>query len=425
MKPRTAQTVDVGLFGSMRRYGDLGVHAVVDLRRAFSREELTRAVAATVADFPVLGCLYEAGFFRDRWVPAKGPLSEIVHAGEPGDLEAATARWTRRPLDPTRERPLRVVLLPRERGCRLVVSLAHLAVDGAGMAAVGHVLGAHLYGRTPMLPVEARRDLGRTLDGLSWLHLPVLARDTANNLLQPLRVFFAGRRERAFPAGGSDEPRTRDVVLEASEIEAIRARCGRRASVNDLLVAALARVGARRSKRGPVAVMYTMDLRRFSRSPHLSAANASSILTALVPRAATRDLPTAARVVGEITARHRRGLSGPAFVLLPVALSRRTPHGILRRIIPLLHPVLVDLPLTRGLMFTNVGKLDQGLGPFVEDMESIRIVGPNMRGVTVPIIVAFGLRGRLHLEMFAPPELAAEALEELESEIREALEMAG
>lgn len=418
-----AQPIDVGLFGSLPRYGDLGVHAIVDLRRSFSRAELERAVHATVADFPVLGCTYEPHFFRDRWVPAKGPIAGAVHVGEPGDLESDTAAWAARHLDPTRERPLRVVLLPRDSGCRLIVSLSHLAVDGAGMAAVGHVLGSHLYGLRPALPVEERRDLGRAIDGLSWYHLPVLARDTVANLLQTLRVFSAAPRERPYPSSASREPRTRQLVLDASEIEAIKARCDPRTSVNDALVAAVARVGARRSSGGPIAVLYTMDLRRFTRSPHLSAANASTVLSAVVPRAAAGDLATAARAVGKITARHRNSLIGPAFVLLPAAIARRAPHAVVRRFLSRIHPVVVDLPLRRGLVFTNVGKVDRGLGPFAGDIEDMRVIGPNIRGVSAPAIVAFGLHGRLHLELFAPPGLAEEALTELERELREALEL--
>ena len=38
-----AELSDVGLFGSMDRYGDLGIHAVIDLRRRFSRAALEGA----------------------------------------------------------------------------------------------------------------------------------------------------------------------------------------------------------------------------------------------------------------------------------------------------------------------------------------------------------------------------------------------
>jgi len=420
-----AQLIDVGLHGSADRYGDLCVHGVLDVRRSFTREELERAVEATVASFPVLGCIYEAHFFRDQWVPARAPISEMVHVGFgdgiENDLETETQRWTDRSLDPTRERSFRVVMLPMAAGCRLILSISHWAVDGAGMAAVGHVFGAYLYGVRPALPVEPRRDIRRTLDGLGVRHLPVILRDVATTLVQPLRVWAAGPRTKPYPMDNSGKPFSKQIVFEKSTLDAVEARCGKRVRVNDLLVAIVSMVSAKRSWYGPVSVLYTMDLRRFSRSPHLSATNASSILTTLIPREATENIADAVRAVERETKRHRESLAGPAFLLLPMLLAGVAPHGIVRQMLPAIQPLLVDLPLSRGFIFTNVGKLDQGLGPLADDIVNIRAVGPNIKGISAPAIIAFGLHGRIFLELFAPPGLGAEALDELENELREVM----
>jgi NRPS condensation-like uncharacterized protein len=416
-----AQLADVGLHGSADRYGDLCVHGVLDLRRSFTRDELERAVRATVTSFPVLGCIYEAHFFRDQWVPAHAPVSDMVHVGIQTDLETDTELWTGRWLDPAHERPFRVVLLPKTDGCRLILSLSHLATDGAGMAAIGHVFGAALYGVPPALPVEPRRDIRRTLDGLGLRHLPVFVRDLANSLLQPLRVWSAGPRSRPYPSDTSGKPFSKQIVIEKSALEALQAKCGKRVRVNDLLVAVVSMISAKRSWYGPVAVLYTMDLRRFSRTPHLSAANVSSILTTLIPRAATHNIVDAVRAVAEATKRHRESLAGPAFLLLPMLLTGPTPHGLVRQMLPALQPLLVDLPVSRGFIFTNVGKLDDGLGPLANDIVDIRAVGPNIKGISSPAIIAFGLHGRIYLELFAPPGLGAKALDELESELREVM----
>gem|GEM_PF-5002436 len=416
-----AQLTDVGLFASADRYGDLCVHGIIDLRRSFSRDEVERAVQATVDSFPVLGCVYEPRFFRDRWVRTNEPLSSMVHFGVVDDVETDTAMWTERTLDATRVRPLRVVVLPMPEGCRLIVSLSHWAVDGAGMAAVGHVLCAHLRGVRPALPVEPRRDLRRTLDGLSLRHLPMLGRDMFRAMLHPLRVAWAAPRERPYARSGSKKPSSRQVVIEASTVAAIEAHCGTRIKVNDLLIAIVAMVTAKRSRSRPIAVLYTMDLRRYSRTPHLSATNASAILTTVVPRAATDRLADAVKAVRAITQRQQRSFAGPAFLLVPMLMTGATPHGVVRRFLPALHMVAVDLPASRGLVFTNVGKLDQGLGPLVDDIVDVRAVGPNIKGVAAPAIIAFGLRGRIHLELFAPPGLGEVALDELEGELREVL----
>ena len=420
-----AELPDVGLFGSMDRYGDLGIHAVIDLRRTFSRADLERAMRGAIAAFPVLGRRYVPGFWRDGWHEVEGPISEAVHVrDQPGDLEAETASWARRPIDPTRERPLRLVSLAREQGSRLILSVTHLAVDGGGAAAVGHVLGAHLYGLSPSFPVDARRNVGSALEGLRWHHFPVLARDVAATIVLPLRTFAAAKRERHFPTAASSQASWRHVTIGAADVERIKARCRPRgASVNDALIAGLARVAASRSSRGAIAVMYTMDLRRYAGSPRLTAANTSSILSVIVPRSAVSDLGSTAAAVAKITARQHRSLAGPAFILTPLALALGAPHAWARRITRWLHPVLIDLPLSRGLMFTNVGRIDEGLSAFGADIESVRVIGPNIRGITVPAVVAFGYRGELHLELFGAPGLAVEALDELERELCEALEL--
>lgn len=420
-----AELPDVGLFGSVARYGDLGMHIVIDLRRTFSREQLERAAEAVIAAFPVLGRCYEPRFWRDRWRRVEGPVSEIVHVvDEPGDLEAQTASWARRAIALTVERPLRLVSLRRGEGSRLIVSLTHLAVDGAGAAAVGHVLGAHLYGIRPSLPVDARRDVASALERLRWYHLPVLARDVAATLLLPLRALAAAKRERPFPVDASREAKWRHLTISVADVERIKARCRPRgASVNDALIAGLARVAAGRSSRGPLAVMYTMDLRRYTRAPRLTAANTSSILTAIVPRSAIGDLASTAGAVAAITSRQRRGLAGPAFILWPLAIAGGAPHAFARRFTRWLHPMLIDLPLSRGLIFTNVGRIDHGLTAFGDDIEHVHIIGPNVTGVDVPAVVAFGFRGALHLELFGAPGLAPSALHELETELLAGLEL--
>lgn len=414
-----AELLDVALFASIERFGDMAIHAVIDVRHRYAREQLEGAVRATIEDFPVFGRCYEARFWRDVWRPVDGPISDVVHEVEPTDLEAETERWLRRPIDTTRERPIRVVGLRRDRGSRLVLSVMHVAVDGAGAAAVAHVFGAHLHGVAPAAPVDRRRSVESVLDRIGWKHLPVLARDAADALLLPARTFLAARRERHFPEESTAEASWRWIVLSAPELARLKERCG--TSINDVLVAALARVSAARSTGGPVTVTYTMDLRRYASSPRLSAANTSSILTTVVPREGIGDLATTARSVSELTRRHRHGLAGPAFVLGPLALGKATPHGLLRRFAPVLHPLLVDLPLSRGLLVTNVGRIDDGVAAFGDAIERVRIVGPNIRGVRVPAIVAYGFRGELHLELFAPPGLGEAALDELERELREAL----
>ncbi|MBK8940119.1 MAG: hypothetical protein IPM79_21490 [Polyangiaceae bacterium] len=418
-----AEVTDAGVFGLMKRYGDLCIHAVLDLNRAFSRDELELAVSRTIGAFPVLGHRYRPGLWRDRWEPVETPLSTCVHLHRTSDVEAATERWVRRTLVPTEERQLRVVALPTERGIRLILSVLHLAVDGAGIAAIGHVFGAHLYGLEPSLPVERRRDLPRALDRLGWLHAPLLAKEVLRAAAQPLRHLVAAPRTRAYADRSATEPGMRHFVVPRATLERLRATCPPGASVNDLLLGALARASAARSKDGPVVVTYTMDLRRFGAEPRLMATNASTILSLVVPREATVDLPSAVGAVRELTSSHRTGLAGPAFLAAPYALGVAAPHALARRLVGVIAPVVADLPFSRGLAVTNIGRVDDGLKAFGDDLESLRIYGPNHHRFSAPLVVAFGFRGALHLHVFASPSIGAAGALELEAELKSALDL--
>jgi NRPS condensation-like uncharacterized protein len=412
-----AQLLDVALRGGSARYGDLCIHAVLDLRRNPTRAELERAYLATVRDFPVLGCRYREGLLRDRWVPERPDPQGSVFVGASDDVEAETSTWLERGLS---ARPFRVVMLHHAGGCRLIVSLLHLAVDGAGVAAVGHVLACHLVGCAPSLPVDARRGVLDAVDGLPLRSVPFIARAVLSHLAVPLRELMAAPRERPYSRDHEAHAAYRHLVFDAEQLRRARASLGS-PRVNDLLVAVLAVAAGRRSTGGPVVVTYTMDLRRYARSPRLSTANTSSLLTAVVPRADVSTLARATAAVRTITRRQRGALHGPAYLVLPHLLAGLAPHSLTRRLAPVIGPLFADLPLSRGLLLTNVGRVDDGLAVLGEDLVALRIVGPTIRGLDVPIVVAYGFRGALHLQLFAGPGVGPVALGELEAEIVAAL----
>lgn len=416
-----ARPADVLLYALMQRYGDLAISAVIDLRRSFEAADLERAFAATLADFPVLGCRYRPGFTKDRWLPVVAPLSEAVICETSADWEGRADHWLRVPVVPERDRQLRVVALEHEGRTRLIVTVMHLAVDGAGVAAVGHVFGAHLYGLPPALPIDRRRGLRQSLDGLGPAALLGAPGGLVRALVAAAALVTARPRARDFTADAGAPASWRHVTLSAASIARVHARLGRKASMNDVLVAALSRAVARRLEGGRPLVFYTMDLRRYGSAARFVAANVSSVLVARLPASALGSLEEAVKALSPRSARQRRGLDGPSMLLAPLALARLLPHGLARAIYLAAAPEILEVPMRRGVLITNVGRIDRGLAAFDADLEQIRIVGPNVRNLGAPLIVAYGHRGALHLSIYGSPGLGALANAELEADLCEAL----
>jgi NRPS condensation-like uncharacterized protein len=413
-----AELTDAALFALRARHGDMAMHAVVDLRTAFTRDKLENALRATVAAFPVLGHCYRPGLWRDRWVEVTAPLSDSVHViriTSDASIEDHTSAWVREPIVPTRDRPIRVVAILRDQGMRLILSILHLVGDGAGVAAASHVFGSHLRGAVPDLPTNTRRDVMLALDGLPWLAIPRALKAFAGLMLDPVRHALAARLQSRRADSAAEPAAWSQIRIARAELEHLKQQCG--ATVNDVLIGALARVAGERSEKGRVVITYTMDLRRHGKEPRLTVTNASSILSAVIPRGALTDLPAAASAAAEITARQRRKLSGPAFMLGPRTLLGGAPHAALRGLVPFVAPLMVDLPLGRGLMVTNVGRVDDALGAFGDDVQDLRFVGPFVERLPIPVIVAFGYRGDLHLAFFAPQGIGRARMEELAADV--------
>ncbi|MEL6178770.1 MAG: hypothetical protein AAFS10_07445, partial [Myxococcota bacterium] len=173
--------------------GQIEAHACLDLTLDLTLDQIHQALAATVVDLPVLGCCYTAHPIRDRWVPSSAPISDAVFVeSDTDDLDMATRRWLSRPLDPRLNRPIRIVWMPHpDGGCRLLVTLLHIVVDGGGMMAIAQVFGAHLLGIHPQLPIDTRRGPELALERLPRSAWPLAIAAGLRELLQPLKLLGA------------------------------------------------------------------------------------------------------------------------------------------------------------------------------------------------------------------------------------------
>jgi len=399
------------LHGTERDFPHVHLHVCVDLDRVFARGALEEAVRRAIEAFPVLGCRYRASWWRDRWLPWEGDVAELVHVEQTDDVEAATRVQVARRFDHTTAPTWRLASLERDGGSRLIVSLHHMTGDGGGVKALANVVVSALCGVAPHPPTTMSRSMLAPAWSLRLRDLPVLALEFLREGLQPLSILRV-RRLRPLPRGGGDpEPDWRTVTSAIHRTEG--------ATINDGMVATVARLAAKLADRGPVAAGYTIDLRRYL-PPSSRITNLHGVALVVVPRDRLEDPEGALRAVAERIGVQKRRLPGLAYTLLPLLLIGWLPHGLLRRVGRLvLNTILGNL--NRALAVTNIGSLDETLAPLGESATAASIVGPFVHGLPVPVITATGFRDELTFHVQATGALAPRALDELAGELEQGL----
>ena len=423
-QPLRAQLTEVLLHGTERDFPHLHLHLCVDLRRTFSQGELEAAAVEVIRAFPVLGCRFRAGWWRDRWLVWDGDLAELVHREQvaPAGLEEATRVQVRRRFDHTVAPAWRLAALEHEGGSRLLISLHHMTGDGGGLKALGSVVAASLCGVDPSPRPTDSRSMLAPARGLGLRDLPILALEFLREGLQPLSLLRVRRLRRTFARGGGEpEPSWRTVALRGEAARAFLASCReQRATINDGLVAAVSRLSARRGERGPVAAGYTIDLRRYL-PPALRVTNLHGVSLVVLPRSRVGDPATTLQAVSDRIGEQKRRLPGLAYTLLPLVVIGWLPHGLLRRAgRVVLNNVLSSI--NRALAITNIGALDETLAPLGEEVEAASVIGPFVHGLPVPLVTATGFRRELTLHVEATGTLAEQALDDYAEELREVLE---
>lgn len=417
----TAQIADVILNGLANRHRHVHLHLVADLSRTFERGELHEALAKAIKAFPVLGCRYSPGVFRDQWVRWEEDVDELIDMKTTTDVDADTRRHVHTELHHEERPPWAVALLEHSEGARLVVSAHHMLVDGGGLKALGNVLAATLCGKDFSFPTSRARSYFQSAGSLRFVDLPVLVAELVREAIQPLSILRVRPIGGLAMAGGQVTPTWKTVGLSTEGavrfVEALRRK---KATVNDGLVAAVATMAARRAKAGPVMAGYTVDLRRFLSQPRLVATNLHGVCLAVLPRRELEDDIATLEVVSTRIGEQKRRLHGLAYALLNSLALGWLPHSLLRVVGRAFIGNLFSY-LTRGFVVTNIGPLDEALAPFGEDLRTASVVGPFIHDLPVPILTATGLRSDLSLQLCSTGSVQGAFVDEYAEELSDVL----
>ncbi|MBI5528957.1 MAG: hypothetical protein HY897_21730 [Deltaproteobacteria bacterium] len=418
-----AELMDVFMHGATAGRGWQQLVIAVDLDRAFSHAELVDAVEGLVEAFPVLGCRYRRGFWRDRWTPVVDQPIEscvsVVEAG--GDVEAQTTRFVRDVVEIEKDRPFKIALLSHLHGSRLLFAWAHVVGDAnAGLVAIAEI-ARRLCRPTDPAPLTMARSPWQVFPALGFRHLPALVRGVAHESLRPLfELFIRPWTEACNAAPGSGRFGYRLVRLAGGSHERFAAACREKnATINDGLVAAALKLAGRRTGGGFTGAAYTLNLRRLLPNAGPSVANISSACCVTLRG---RGLDDPLQTVVRTTSVQKQGPAALAFALLPAIIFCMLPHGLLRRFSATVVFRWILFLLKRHAFVTNVGAIDPYVAPFGDAVRDAWMTGPFMRGFPTPIALASGFRETVTVSLCTADDISEPVLDRFAEEWKQALE---
>ena len=329
-------------------------------------------------------------------------------------------------IDPLHSQPWRVTLIGDRHRCRLVVSILHQLVDAAGGWTIVRALASHLADpHAPITPDDHERSANQIFKYVPFRRLPKLVGVALVEWLRPVMLFpFLARTTDKAKGQTYEKLQFENIAIDVGPQSPARQLCrAHECTINDLLVAALARVIKDISAGGMVAGLYTVNMRRHlpDSAPRLT--NLSVINVVVLQRRQVGTMAQAMLAARRITTHHKANFVGVPQLMgtLPGAWL---PHALLRYLFTPMVLSYARLIMTRGLLVTNVGAVDHYLAPLGADVERAAMYGPFVKGVQIPVITVTGFQDRLtvHVSGFvdAFPQLHREVVQRLRAVLHQA-----
>jgi NRPS condensation-like uncharacterized protein len=407
----TSDSVSLNLLDELflnldRRDEPWNVHLEVRVSGRLDADRLTDAIRAAARRHPIARASLAKWRYSDRsyrWDIAdeldEVPL-EIAACSDDAALAEARERLLGTSPSLQAAPPFKVVLAHGPAGDSILLNLHHAAVDGIGaLRLMRSILSAYAGVDDPLPPQDPLtvRDVHALAGAVTLeqrlVRARALARRAARSWAPPTRLARDGR----------DRPGYGFALhaLSAEESSAVMARRTPGATVNDVLLAALA-VAIRRwnsdheRHTGRITLSMPVNLRPQAWRNEV-VGNFASYVTVAVDGADSADVPRAARAVSEQTGIVKRdGLAGAVIDMLvapsvlTIAAKRRLPS-----LIPLTGNVVVD---TASL--SNLGALE-AMPPLSNGAGAVEAVWFSPPG-RMPLGAAFGVStfdGRMQLAL--------------------------
>jgi len=421
-----AQLPDAVAIGVGRGNGILQMAVVINLKRQWNFCQVAKAVRGLVTSYPILGCRYSMGFWRDRWLPClEFPIEQALKV-EDGvtDVDERENFHVSSFIDPEKGWPVRFVLLNHSQNSRLLIIFPHLLGDGNAGLTVAQGLGAWLYSTGLPANIHMNRGILQLAKALGFRSIPTLAGELLREASKIFYMPFMGRWDQGFKRTENLSGRMNyhKVAIKDSAFKNFSACLKKHnATINDGLASIMAAIVNRRSNSSWTGTIYTVNLRRFLKDPGPIIGNMSGVNTLplmIKPGTSMEDLIA---MVAVRTGEHKNRLPGIAFGLLPLISFGWMPHGLLHAFYRTVFGKMIDWQSRRTAIFTNIGSMDSYLEPFGSDVITACMLGVFQRGLRVPVVMATGFRESLTVSVCSADDLSKENVAGLAADWREAV----
>lgn len=410
-----AEIFEPVVYGVARGKGLMQMAVAIDLKSRFSFEQLSKAVLGLVRSYPILGCFYSPGFWRDHWVPCPGFSVEqaVVVEDDVADVEDRENYHVSSFIDPEKGWPIRVVVLNHSRGSRLLIIFPHILGDGNAGLTIAQGLGAWLCG--PGLPenIKVNRGIFQLAQALGFKSLLLVPGELLREAGKFFYIPFMGRWDQGFVRVEKLTGRMNyhKVVIKGLAFQNFSASLKKnKATINDGLAAIMAWIVNRRSKSSWTGTAYTVNLRRYLKDPGPIIANLSGVNTLALMIKPGTGLAQLFGVVALRTQEHKGRLPGIAFNLLPMIFFGWLPHRPMHWFGRSIIGRLILWQSKRMGVFTNIGSMDQYMTPYGSEVEDAYMLGVFEREMRVPVVMATGFRDRLCVSVCAADDISEESV---------------
>lgn len=238
------------------------IHALLRFPDHLDEDILKQAVTLSCNVIPMIRCCFVSDARKPYWEDRGFTGEEIVHVikGDPSIADQAERLLTET-IDIVHEPQLKIFLIRSAQADSLSVIINHMVCDGAGfkeyLVLLSSIYSSLLNGGEPKNLIAGPRNVGRLFKNLSFSDICSIALSKPDMNMDQTRLDVKLEGDKTNPFFVTHQ-------IDASDLSVIKAQSKKRnATLNDIFLAAYARVLKKQTGERKIAFPCPVDLRKY------------------------------------------------------------------------------------------------------------------------------------------------------------------